>query len=295
MFAKGYADTMNVPAMIDLYKAIADMVDKEPSEFGNLQMQVRTLWKELQLLGAYCRLIHSILCDKVSLGQHLETISAIMHINLVCYRRNGTNMIPGQNFANQQRYHRSIYWLVANAIEDGIYEYFTFLDSGNHLEEFFGLQRMLSRGASGTGDSMDCLQCSERTSGVMQYMGVLSRKPHLRKSSKHLKTTKDHQNPRSYLSTRRGNAVQDKSRVEIKQVNLQSRYMQGRRSANKVLHAVGYTKDELDWNKMRAEGIDMLCPRGNFVGIGALDDEEVGIGSLDDEEDEGKRKVCRIS
>jgi hypothetical protein len=292
MFAKGYADAMNVPAMIDLYKAIADMADKEPSEFGNLQMQVRTLWKELQLLGAYCGLIHSLLCDKVSLGQHLETISAIMHINLVCYRRNGTNMIPGQNFANQQRYHRSIYWSVANAIEDGIDEYFIFLDSGDCLEEFFGLQRTLSGGASGTGDGMDCLQCSERTSGVMQCMGVLSRKPHLGKSSKHLKTTKDHQNPRSYLSTGGRNAAQDKSRVEIKQVNLQSRYMQGRRSANKVLQAAGYPEDELDWNKMREESIDMLRPRGNFVGIGTLDDEEdeVGIGAVDDEEDEGKKE-----
>jgi hypothetical protein len=68
--------------------------------------------------------------------------------------------------------------------------------------------------------------------------------------------------------------------------------MQGRRSANKVLQAAGYPEDELDWNKMREESIDMLRPRGNFVGIGTLDDEEdeVGIGAVDDEEDEGKKE-----
>lgn len=287
MFAKGYADAMNVPAMIDLYKAVADMADKEPSAFGKLQMQVKTLRKEMQLLGVYCGLIHSLLCDKVSLGQHLETISAIMHINLVCYRRNGTKMIPGQNFANQQRYHRSIYWSVANAIKDGINEYFIFLDSGDCLEELFGLQRTLSGGASGTGDGMDCLQCLEHTSGVMQCMGVLSRNPHLSKSSKHLKTTKDHQNPHSYVSTGKASDPQDKSRVDVTQVNLSNRYMQGRRRTNTILTAVGFPKNELDWNSMQKDGIDMLRPRGEFVGIGVVDAE-------DKEEEEGMYDIITL-
>eukprot|EP00957_Ditylum_brightwellii_P085010 6463744-Ditylum_brightwellii.AAC.1 len=97
-----------------------------------------------------------VLCDKtLSLGAQLENIASLAHIAFVCYRQNGTKFLPSQNYTNLQRYFQSIYWPMANAIEDGISEYFLYQDSGDWLEEAYGLLRCLCGGASGNGSGMD--------------------------------------------------------------------------------------------------------------------------------------------
>jgi len=273
MFVMGFADAMNVPAMVRLFKSIARMSIMDSNEFGKLGPQVHSFRKEFKLLGIYCDLIHKLLVEKLSLCAHVENISTLIHINLVCYRRNGTHMIASQNFSNHQRLYRSILWSIANAKEDNIDEYFLFQDANDRLEELYGLLRTTSGGAKGNGSGMDVLQCCERMCGTMQVAGVFARNPELAKASRHLKTTDDHQNPRSYLSTGGSNMPQDHSRIDVTSVNLQNRYINGRDDATKILREVGYEDDDMDWRKMASDGIDFLRPHKKFVGINETDDE----------------------
>ena len=270
MLAQGYADAMNVPAMVDLFKAIADMESMQPEDFGKLYSSVRNIYGELQLFIKYCKMIHTVLVGKVCLSEYMEILSTLMHINLVCYRLNGTAFIPAQNYQNQMRLYRSQYWSMAIAKKFGYKYYFPFLDSGDRLEEGFGLVRTLSGGASGTGDGMDALQCVERMAGVNQCNAVYAREPNLRKPSRHLTASRDHMNPSSYLLMAGGE--KDYKRVSVKDVSLQHTYIDGRRVAAKMLKDLGFTKEELNWNKMSIDDIDMLRPQGQFVGVRIHDD-----------------------
>lgn len=271
MFAKGYADAMNVPAMVKLFKSIAAMPKEDASSFGKLEGQVRSLKKELELLGTYFDLIYRILVEKLPLETYVEIISTLAHINLVCFCRNGTKMLAAQNFSNQQRLYRSICWSIANAKEDNIDEYYPFQDSGDCLEELYGLCRTCCGGAKGNGTGMDVLQCCERMSGTMQVAGVYARNPELAKASRHLKTTEDHQNPRSYLSTGDLKTVQDRSRVHVTGVNLQNRYTRGRSIAKNILRKIGFSDDDFNWKLMKDEGVDLLRPQGSFVGLNEIE------------------------
>ena len=273
IFNVGFADAMNVPAMVKLYRAIADMAELHPSAFGERQSSIEAVREELRLLGKFCDTIWTVLCDKTpSLGAQLENISFLAHFAFVCYRRNGTKFLPSQNYANLQRYFRSIYWSIANAIEDGIPEYFLFQDSGDRLEEAYGLLRCLNGGASGNGSGMDVLQCTERIAGVMAVQGVLARNPHLRKASRHLRASDDHQNPRSFLSD--GNGGQDRRRVDVDGISLQHKFVSGRSTAKCALVKAGFSLGDVDWNEIAKEkDVDLLRPKGKFVGITERDDE----------------------
>ena len=144
--------------------------------------------------------------------------------------------------------------------------YFPFLDSGDRLEEGFGLVRTLSGGASGTGDGMDALQCVERLGGVNQCNTVYARNPDLQMSSRHLQATKDNMNPRSYLLTEDGK--QDYSRVETSSVSLEFAYTNGRRQAKELLKIAGYENQNVNWFAIQKEDdVDMLRPNGVFVGV----------------------------
>ena len=280
MFAKGYADAMNVPEMVKLYEAISDLSKKDFNEFQKRSAFVPTIEKELKFMGKYCNLINEVLIEKKSLGNHLVDISCLMHINFVCYRKNGTKFLPGQNFTNQQRYHRSIFWSVATAMTEGVPYYFLFLDSGDRLEELFGLLRTLSGGASGTGDGMDALQAAERINCVQEIAKIFALYPHLQKASKHLKTTHDHQNPRSYLHNDKGE--EHREYVDVTNIrNLRNKYMKGRRIATEYLKEVGFEPHEYDWDTIINEkNVDMIRPNGTFVGI-TLDDFEEDSGEMD--------------
>ncbi|KAJ1445494.1 hypothetical protein M885DRAFT_579101, partial [Pelagophyceae sp. CCMP2097] len=99
---------------------------------------------------------------------------------------------------------------------------------------------------------------------------ILAKQPHLRRTVRHLATTvasgsDDHQNPRSFLSTPEGG--QDRSRVDVAQVNLSNCYFEGRRRAAELLRAANYTEGELAWDIIAGEGVDFLRPRGAFVGV----------------------------
>jgi len=273
MFNVGYADAMNVPAMVKLYRAIADIAELEPTEFGQRQAAVEAVRDELRLLGKFCGAVWTMLCDKTpSLGAQLANVSFLAHIVFVCYRRNGTKFLPSQNYNNLQRYFRSVFWSMANAIEDGIPTYFLFQDSGDRLEEAYGLLRCLCGGASGTGSGMDVLQATERISGVMAVQGVYARNPELQKGSRHLKASEDHQNPSSFLSD--DNGGQDYRRINVEGMSLQHKYIFGRSAAKKDLIDAGFSEEHVDWNKISKEkDVDLLRPKGKFVGIADKDDE----------------------
>ena len=265
MMAEGYADAMNVPSMVDLFKAIADMESMETKDFGSLEGMVNGIHSELKLFIEYCSMIRTVLVGKVPLTEYMQILSTLMHINLVCYRVNGTKFIPAQNYQNQMRLYRSQYWSMALAKTYGYKYYFPFLDSGDRLEEGFGLVRTLSGGASGTGDGMDALQCVERLGGVNQCNTVYARNPTLQMPSRHLQATKDHMNPRSYLLSADGK--KDYSRVNTASVRLQFAYTDGRREAKNLLEMAGYNNHDINWIAMGKENIDMLRPRGSFVGV----------------------------
>eukprot|EP00957_Ditylum_brightwellii_P113707 8669768-Ditylum_brightwellii.AAC.1 len=139
------------------------MAELDPSKFGERQTAVEAVWDELRLMGKFCGLIWMVLCDKTpSIGAQLENIASLAHIVFVCHRQNGTKFLPSQNYANLQRFFWIVYWSMANAIEDGISKYFLYQDSGDQLEEAYGLLRCLCGGASGNGSGMDVLQCTEQ-------------------------------------------------------------------------------------------------------------------------------------
>jgi len=279
MFNTGYADAMNVPAMILLFKAIAAMKDKGPNDFGKYAQQTRIIWKELVFLSMYCELILTVLCRKVTLVEYMEATSTIMHINLVIYRSLATRFLPSQNFSNMQRLSRSKFWSLANAQKDNVQEYYPFLDSGDRLEESFGCLRTLAGGASGTGDGMDCLQCCERISGVNQCEAVFARRPELRRMARHLKTSNDHMNPSSYISTGNKGDPEDRDRVQVTNVSLQHTYISGRRTAVALLKQLGVSTDKMDWKSMKDTNIDMLRPWGQFVGISSNECKEQNVPS----------------
>mmetsp|Transcript_6667 Transcript_6667/g.14579 ORF Transcript_6667/g.14579 Transcript_6667/m.14579 type:complete len:1179 (+) Transcript_6667:780-4316(+) len=286
MFNHGFADASNVPAMVKLYRALADMAKLDPKVFGSRKESVLSVRADLKLLGLICELNWTILCDKKpSLGEHLKNISTLMHITFACYRRNGTKFIPSQNYANLQRYFRSVYWSIANAIEDGIPTYLLFFDSGDRLEEAYGLLRCLNGGASGNGSGMSVLSCCDRISGVMAVQGVLARHPELREASRHLKASVDHQNPRSFLSDENGGT--DRSRVEVEGISLKHKYISGRTAATAALREAGFCDSELDWKAIAEDDVDLLRPNGSFVGV---TDEEA-----DDEEEMQSKSSCEIN
>lgn len=266
MMAEGYADAMNVPAMVDLFASIAEMERMEPKDFGSLQGMINGIHSELKLFIEYCSMIHTVLVGKVSLTRYMTILSTLMHINLVCFRENRTKFIPAQNYQNQMRLYRSQYWSMALAQTYKYKHYFPFLDSGDRLEEGFGLVRTLSGGASGTGDGMDALQCVERLGGVNQCNTVYARNPDLQMPSRHLQATKDHMNPRSYLLTADGK--QDYSRVETSSVSLEFAYTNGRRRAKELLKIADYKDQDVNWIAIQKEkDVDMLRPNGAFVGV----------------------------
>lgn len=74
---------------------------------------------------------------------------------------------------------------MANAEVDGVKEYFHYKDSGDKLENFYCIIRCLLGGASGNGSGVDVLQLGERMAGAMAVDSICTRKPHLKKASRH--------------------------------------------------------------------------------------------------------------
>eukprot|EP00957_Ditylum_brightwellii_P211937 15366785-Ditylum_brightwellii.AAC.1 len=175
MFNIGFADAMSVLAMDNLYRSVADMAQHDPKDFGE------AVKDKLKFFSLFCDLIWTVLCDKAKkLEGHLENIASRQHI--VC----------------------SVYWSVTNAIEDGVSEHFLFQDSGDILEEAYGLLRCLAGGATGNDSVMAVLQCTERISGVMVVQGAHARNPHMCKGPRYLVSSVDHMNPKTFLSDNKG-------------------------------------------------------------------------------------------
>ena len=71
MMANGYADAMNVPSMIRLFRSISFWKSLSPDDFGSSASQVKRIWGELCLLSHYAPLIISILTEKQDLSVFL--------------------------------------------------------------------------------------------------------------------------------------------------------------------------------------------------------------------------------
>lgn len=104
MFAAGYADAMNVPYMVKLFRALASLKDKEPGEFGVWKVTVMSCSKDLCLLSEFAGLLAELVADKQpSLGKQMANISDLMHCSFVIFRRNGTKWLVAQTYDNFQR------------------------------------------------------------------------------------------------------------------------------------------------------------------------------------------------
>ena len=102
-------------------------------------------------------------------------------------------------------------------------------------------------------------------SGDIQCENVFMRKPHLRKTSRHLNVSDDHMNPRSFLTI---NGKRDESPVCVSDVSLNTNYLIGRRLAKKYLVDAEFPEEDVNWDNLIKSGrIDMLRPHGDFVGI----------------------------
>jgi len=128
-----------------------------------------------------------------------------------------------------------------------------------------------------SGSAIDVLQFGERIGCAMQVDGVFARRPELKRSVKHLATTsktgpKDHTNTATWLLTEDGG--EDRNRVDVSNVNLPNVFFGGRRAASIALGAAGFTASELDFDAIfkSDENIDLLRPRGEWIGVSKTDD-----------------------
>eukprot|EP00957_Ditylum_brightwellii_P160877 12248961-Ditylum_brightwellii.AAC.1 len=186
-------------------------------------MAVEAVKDELNLLSLSCDIIWNVLCDKTKkLGEHLENIAALQHIVFVCYRQNRTKFLPSQNYLTYN-------------ITFGVY-----IDSGDRLEEAYGLLRCLAGGATGNGSGMDVLQCTERISGVMAVQGGV-----------------------------------DQCQVNINGMSLKYKYITGRSIAKKALADAGFSSDDVNWNAIVKENnIASVMLNGSFIGTSKQEDDK---------------------
>lgn len=127
---------------------------------------------------------------------------------------------------------------------------------------------------------MDALQAAERINCVQEIAKIFALYPHLQKASKHLKTTHDHQNPRSNLHNEKGEEYREY--VDVTKIpKLRNKYIRGRSRATDYLEEASFLRHEYDWDTIKKEKhVDMICPNGTFVGI-ILDDCESGADKMD--------------
>eukprot|EP00957_Ditylum_brightwellii_P018471 1389473-Ditylum_brightwellii.AAC.1 len=85
----------------------------------------------------------------------------------------------------------------------------------------------------------------------MTVQGVLSRNPHLKKGSRHLVASEDHQNPRSFLSDGKGG--QDCRCINVDGILLQHKFISGRSAAKDALTNAGFSQADVDWNAIEKE------------------------------------------
>ena len=109
---------------------------------------------------------------------------------------------------------------------------------------------------------------------------IYARRPHLRRTSRHLATTSasgsvDRQNPKSFLSVQgAAEYTEDTDRVDTRKVNLSNCWNTGRRNAQKLLRESGWAEEAFNFAAFaREDGVDMLSPEGVLIGVTEKDDD----------------------
>lgn len=263
-FATGFRDSMRVAPMIELFYALADLPKHQPAEFGDQRVTYTRCLPALKILGAVCEHLLIVVHEhEHSLQAKMVSVSVLMHLLLVAFRKHGTKFIAAQTYLNVQRMLRSLYWSVANCKKEGIKRYFPFLDAGDGLEIYFSVLRCCL-----AGESFDLLQYLERSEAVETTCEIFESRPGWYRGAKHLKNSKDHMNTKTYLRIQDGSVDKDYSRVDVQGVSLLNALAKGARTATAVLEDAGnFAVAEYDWDVLNELDIDFLRPHGKFVGV----------------------------
>jgi hypothetical protein len=258
-------DEQNVPAMIDCFRNLGEHRDKDFDDFSfpahhNSNPDRSERIPEMKILFHILHCLDFLLTAKVPLTDHLVNLSKLSHLLFVVYRASGTDFIPAQNYHNLQSIIKTVYKGIVTCIMEDIEEFFVQLVGDDQLENFF----CSTRSVYGSSANFDVLQGEERFSAAVMMEHIFCKFPRLKRPSRRLKATKDHWNPRSYLSGLAPGAC-DPRNEKVAQT-----WKTGRAEAAVILTRDGvFSDDEVDFDRIAREEPDctMYKPRGEYVGV----------------------------
>ena len=229
---------------------------------------------------------------------HLCNLTDMEFLLFTMYRINKTSFMPAQNYYNTMSMIKSIFISVLTGQQEGIEEYFMFLDASDRTEVAFCILRSLFSGAN-----FDAVQFVERVSSVMTIQSIFARSPEKERASRHLVmpdpksgvATTDHMNPLTYLRVEDDEGGTDRSRVPIKPGDCDvAKAHNGAATRIRIfLLSTGVPREEVAFDTIAEGDVDMMRPFGSWVGVSTveLDDDEAegqnAAGADDDDDNAG--------
>ena len=263
-------DKQNVPKAVNLFQELRKLSDL-PSPVHPAQSQRR------KALNFFTKIVGCFLLPFISidwsLSEQIYSLSAYAHFTFAMYRKHGTAFMTGPLYADSQAIVKNIVITLLRLQEvNPDSSFYIILEGTDRLEKVFSDCRTQDHSRN-----FDIHQLSQKLTTGAIVQSIFERNPSLDRGHRRLSLKDalgiDHINPHSW----EGN-------VRVGDVDVGFQWVRGQEVAKRQLSEYFGTSEPFNFaDILQRDGIDLLRPRGDWVGVQeTLDDartEQAEVGS----------------